>query len=283
MGRGAELQQSVTAMVGSRGIAADVWVTDAPGHAYDIATKAVARGVSTVVAWGGDGTVNEVASALAFTASRMAIVPVGSGNGLARHLAIPLNPERALDVALGSHDTVIDVGELDGRRFVNVAGLGIDAAIAHCFAADGLRRRGLRRYAELTMTEVFAYRSQDCTIEANGEALRVRPLLLTLANGSQFGNGAFVARSARTDDGLLDLVIAKERAPLAALLQAPMLFFGGATRLPGVTTRQVSEVTVTSAAPIPYHVDGEPGVGGTTVRACIHPRGLRVMVPRPAA
>ncbi len=266
-------------MLSERGVNPHVRMTERSGHAHNIAEQLAREGVRTIVAWGGDGTVNEVAAALAFTETRMAIVPVGSGNGLARHLGIPLSPAGALDVALGLRQTRIDVGEFDGRRFVNVAGVGLDAAIAHRFAKHGLERRGLRRYVEVTMREVASYCSQAYTIVANGETIHTRPLLLTLANGGQFGNGAVISRSARADDGLLDLVIATDRTPLVALLQAPMLFFGGATRLPGVTLRHVVEASITAAQPVCYHVDGEPGVGGTTVHARVHPRVLHVMVP----
>jgi YegS/Rv2252/BmrU family lipid kinase len=281
-GRAAERLRSVSAMLSARGIEPSVCVTEGPGHARELAMQFVAQGVRTVVAWGGDGTVNEVATALAFTDAHLAIVPAGSGNGLARCLGIPLDAARALGVALGPHHTAIDVGEFAGRRFVNVAGVGLDAAIAHRFAAGGVKRRGLRRYAELTLREMWSYRGQTFTVLAHGETIQVRPLLLTLANGTQFGNGAVIARSAKTDDGLLDLVIATSRAPIVAVLQAPGLFLGGAAALPGVTTRLVSDVTITAPEPVRYHVDGEPGVGGTTVRAIVHPRVLRVMVPNPA-
>lgn len=280
-GRADYLRQTVLDLLEARHTKADVWLTDRPGHAHLIASQAVSGGMRTVVAWGGDGTVNEVAGALAFTATRMAIVPQGSGNGLARALGIPRDPARALDVALGHQQMAIDVGELDGRRFVNAAGVGLDAAIAHRFAVDGAKR-GLRRYVELTMSEVFSYQSPQLTVVADGGTLHVRPLLLTLANGTQFGNGAVVAASAKLDDGRLDLVIADGRSPIVALLQAPMLFLGGATRLPGVTAKLVSDVAISSAAPIRYHVDGEPGVGGTTVRARVHARCLQVVVPQPA-
>ncbi len=278
-GRSAELERSVSAVLSARRIDGQVWLTEAPGHARELAAGAVADGVRTVVAWGGDGTVNEVAAALAFTSTRLGIVPVGSGNGLARCLRIPLTPAAALDVAVGDRDMAIDVGEFDGRRFVNVAGVGLDAAIAHRFAADGMERRGLRRYVELAIREILSYRAASYSVIADGDVLKAEPFLLTLANGTQFGNGAVIAADARTDDGYLDLVIAATRSPLVGLLQAPMVFMGGLTRLPGVTTRLVTDVTLTSDEPIRYHVDGEPGVGGTTVHVVVHPGVLRVMIP----
>jgi YegS/Rv2252/BmrU family lipid kinase len=243
--------------------------------------RAVREGIDTVVAWGGDGTVNEVATTLAFTPSRLGIVPTGSGNGLARGLGIPLNAVRALDVAIGNQSRTIDVGEVDGRLFVNVAGIGLDATIAHAFAVGGLKRRGFRRYAEIALRESFAFRASDLTIVADGETIRTRPLLLVMANGSQFGGGAVIAPGAQLDDGKLDLIVAVERSPLLALAQAPWLFLGRATSLPGVSRRVVSDITITSSREIKYHLDGEPCVGGTIVRATIRARALRVMAPQP--
>ena len=105
---------------------------------------ALSRGATMCVAWGGDGTVNEVASALAFTPVALAIVPSGSGNGLARELGVPLDAVSALTVAIDGRDRIIDAGEIEGRLFFNIAGLGLDARIAHRFAVNGLARRGFR-------------------------------------------------------------------------------------------------------------------------------------------
>ncbi|MEQ1757601.1 MAG: diacylglycerol kinase family protein [Vicinamibacterales bacterium] len=278
MGGVGALERSVGELLAARGVSADLWFTERPGHARELAAHASAAGASTVIAWGGDGTVNEVASTLAFTQTRLGIIPRGSGNGLARGLGLPLHTGKALDVALGDGEAIIDVGELDGRRFVNAAGVGLDAAIAHRFAADG-RMRGLRRYVELTLREILSYEARSQLVVADGVRIETRPLLLTLANGRQFGNGAVIAPAAKLDDGQLDLVIAESRHPLVALLQAPMLFLGGATALPGVTTRRVSHVSISGAAPIRYHVDGEPGLGGATIHASVHAGALRVKVP----
>lgn len=271
--------EHAAALLGRRGLDAEVILTERPGHARELTRAALARGVSTVVAWGGDGTVNEVASALAFRDATLAIVPSGSGNGLARELEIPFDPDRAFDVAVGDRERCIDGGELDGRLFFNIAGIGLDARVAHRFAADGLVRRGFIRYLEMTALELFTHKSDDHTIVTDGSSMRVRTLLIAIANSRQYGNGAIIAPDARLDDGRLDVVVIADRSPLGALVQVPRVFTGQIARVPGVTMRAAVDIEITSAQPVLYHVDGEPYVGGASIAARARPRALRLKVP----
>ncbi|MBI4265428.1 MAG: diacylglycerol kinase family lipid kinase [Acidobacteria bacterium] len=271
--------ERAAALLATRGVGGDVFLTGHPGHARELAKAALARGVSTVVAWGGDGTVNEVASALVFREAALGIVPGGSGNGLARALGIPCDPDRALETALAGREYVMDAGELDGRLFFNVAGLGLDARVAHRFAAEGLVRRGFLRYLAITVHELFSSSADTHTVVADGRAMRTRALLVAVANARQYGNGAVIAPSARVDDGLLDVVVVGDRSPIRALAQMPRVFMGRIASVPGVTIRTAVEIEITSARPVLYHVDGEPYVGGASIVAQPRPQALRVMVP----
>jgi YegS/Rv2252/BmrU family lipid kinase len=268
------------AILRERAIEADVLLTEHPGHGRDLTRAALARGATMVAAWGGDGTVNEVASELAFTGATLAIVPSGSGNGLARELGIPLAPRDAFRAALEGVDRVIDAGELDGRLFFNVAGVGLDARVAHRFAAGGLVRRGFARYLEIAARELFTYDPDEHTIAVDAGVQRTRALLVALCNARQYGNGAVIAPDARLDDGALDVVVVERRPPWVAILQAPRLFLGRVDRVPGVTIRRGAAVEITSAHPVIYHVDGEPFVGAARIGARVHPRALRVRTPR---
>jgi YegS/Rv2252/BmrU family lipid kinase len=271
--------ERAAALIDRRGLDADVFLTECQGHARELTCAALQHGASICVAWGGDGTVNEVASALAFRDATLAIVPSGSGNGLARELGVPLDPERAFDVALGGHARCIDAGELDGRLFFNIAGIGLDARVAHRFAAGGLVRRGFLRYLEITAREVFTYRPDVHTVIIDGTPMCVRPLVIAIANARQYGNGALIAPDARVDDGRLDVVVIADRSPLAVLVQARRMFTGQIGRVPGVTMRAAVDIQVSAAAPLLYHVDGEPFVGGGSIAARPRPRALRVAVP----
>lgn len=267
------------AFMDARHLDGDVALTEAPGHARELARAAVGRGVDLVVAWGGDGTMNDVASALAFTSTPLALVPAGSGNGLARDLGIPLDPGRALDVIVTGAERRIDAGEIDGRLFFNVAGVGLDARVAHRFAVNGLVRRGFLKYAEMTLRELMTYHPDEHTIRVDDDTIRERATVIAIANSRQYGNGAIVAPRARLDDGALDVVIVADRPLVVALLELPKLFTGGITSLRGVTARQARNVEITSASTVVYHADGEPFVGGASIRAACHPAALSVRVP----
>ena len=265
-------------MTGS-GLAGDIFLTERPGHARDLTQAALARGVSLIVAWGGDGTVNEVASMVAFRDASLAVIPSGSGNGLARELRIPFDPAAAFATALGGVDRVIDAGELDGRLFFNIAGLGLDARVAHQFAAHGLVRRGFVRYLEIAARELLTFEPHEYAILADGAQARTRAMIVAIANGRQYGNGALIAPDARIDDGKLDVVIVDHRSLFKTLCGVPKLFRGKLGEVDGVRMFTTSTVEITSDRPVLYHVDGEPFVGGAAISARIHRSALRVRVP----
>ena len=255
----------------------EIVFTERAGHARELAADFVRRGFSLIIAWGGDGTVNEVASALAFQDAVMAIVPTGSGNGLARELGISPRPERAVATAARGIDRVIDVGELGGRLFVNLAGAGLDASVAGLF--NHLAGRGLLRYVYATLSRVFSYDAEVYTITAGAETFEQRALIVELANGRQYGNGAMIAPHAKLDDGLLDLVVVGPLRPLRVLWGVLRLFNGTIDQAPEVSTRTASRITISAELPIRFHVDGEVVEGSETLTATVHPGALRIRVP----
>lgn len=261
----------------------DVLVTAHAGHAGELARRAVARGARRVVAWGGDGTVNEVASALAFGDVPLGIVAGGSGNGLARALRVPRRPADALRLAVVAPVRRIDAGEIEGRLFFNVAGVGFDAHVAHEFSRRA-RARGLSRYAAVVARELWAYVPRPVTVTIDGVTREHRALLLTIANGSQWGSGAVIAPSALVDDGFFDVVTVEPRSLLHAAWQVPRLFTGRIATARGVTIRRARDVVVAGTPPLVYHADGEALIGdGPVLRARIRPGVLAVASPAPPA
>ena len=258
----------------------EVAFTERPGHGRELAEALAGRGFSPVVAWGGDGTVNEVASALMHRDAALGIVPAGSGNGLARELGISLRPEEAIDTAVRGRDRVIDVGELDGRPFVNLAGVGLPASVADLFAR--LAGRGLAGYALATARQLARYRSQRYTLVTEGRSVERPALLIEVANGRQYGNGAVIAPRARLDDGQLDLVSVDPISRARAALGLWRLFNDTIDRHPYVHCSRVGGVTISADRPLRFHVDGEVAQGGCSLSAAIHPKALRVRVPAAA-
>jgi YegS/Rv2252/BmrU family lipid kinase len=255
----------------------EILITERHGHARELARGAVERGSRLVIAWGGDGTVNEVAAGLAFTDVALGIIPAGSGNGLARMLAMPADPRAALPRLMHGRDQPIDVGEANGHLFVNVAGVGFDAHVAGCFARLGRARRGFLKYAAIVLTELGRYRPQSYMLELDAEAANCdAAFLLSFANGRQWGNGAVIAPQARLDDGLLDAVLVRTDSRASVLRAIPKLFAGTIERVRGVTIRRVRAARVSSDRPLVMHVDGEAVECGDTLTVQVHPSVLRL-------
>jgi diacylglycerol kinase (ATP) len=276
--RGADPPASRAALarrvLADHGVEGDVVFTRASGHAKRLAREAVEGGASMVFAWGGDGTINEVASALAFGPGVLGVVPSGSGNGLARALGVPTDPELALGHGLQRPERTIDLGEFGGRLFVNVAGIGFDAVVASAFARSA--RRGFLPYLRAAGREFLKYEPVEYELDVDGERLHEAAVLVAVANSNQYGNGATIAPDARLDDGALDLVVVGRLSAVERIATAPRLFTGGIADAPGVTTRRVTRVRITAAEPMLFHVDGEPLAGGTTLEVMVHPRALRI-------
>ena len=259
------------------GVEGQVTVTEHRGHGREVAAALVAAGVETLVAWGGDGCVNEVASEAAFRGPVLGIVPGGSGNGLARELRLEWDAACALETALRGRPRWIDAGELGGRFFFNVAGVGIDAHLAAVF--NTLTRRGGLVYFGAACHELMKYEPRTYTVRALGLQVRERALAIALANTRQYGNRAIIAPLARPDDGLLELVVLPPLSPLSTLWQARRLFTGSIHRLAGVRTHSVPKAEIAGEQPLGFHVDGEVVSGPDTLSAKVHAHALQVRVP----
>ncbi len=264
----------------------EVRVTTGPHDAAAFTREAVARHFDLVVAWGGDGTVNGAASILAGTNIPLAIIPGGSGNGLARDLSIPLNAAAAFDLAAAGATRRIDAGMLDGSLFVNVAGVGFDARIAGRQAVPGARR-GLLGYLLATMGELGSYEpgrySIHDALDVNGRShmpdiVDHRALFIALANSRQYGNGAQIAPKAQLDDGTIEIVIVEPQSAFRILQRIPAFFRGTLTEGPGIVMRSAAEMSMSSSHPIRFHVDGEPREGATTIRLQTRRHALAVRV-----
>ena len=266
-------------ILGRHGIEATVRETTASGDARAFAREAVAAGCGLVVAWGGDGTINEVASSLVHTDTVLSIVPAGSGNGLAADLAVPFDPVAALKLAATGRTMEIDAGQVNDCLFFNIAGVGIDAVVAARFAERGLRRRGPLAYAQLSTIELMRYKAQTYTLTIDGQAYEHRAMLVAIANSRQYGNRLLIAPGARLDDGLLEIVIVEPHSLLKIAWKLPSLFRGTLRTGWGIDMRSASTLRVRTMGAIPFHVDGEPRLGQDELVVLTHPRALRVKAP----
>jgi YegS/Rv2252/BmrU family lipid kinase len=260
----------------------EVLPTRAPGHATELAREAVAGGAELVIAVGGDGTVNEVAQGLLGSGVALGVVPVGSGNGLARALRLPLRPAGALAALEAGVRRPIDVGRLNGGLFVNVAGTGFDAAVGAAFDRAGQdgSRRGFVGYVRLSLAEIRRYRPPRLVLEANGQRRELRPFIVTFANGPQYGSGAVINPGGKLDDGRLEVVFFEYEGSIArVLVAAPRLFLGGLDKVAAYGRVSGTRVTVTADSPLEVHRDGDPVEASDRIEVELVPRALDVVVP----
>lgn len=258
---------------------AQVLVSLRPGHAVELARAAIDAGAAWVVSVGGDGTINEVASTLVGKSAVFGIIPCGSGNGLARDLALPLRFEDALELLLDARVRVIDSGTVNGLPFFNVAGLGFDAVIGDRFNRSG-GTRGLATYFRIGLAALFTTPIEPLVVEPEGRPAESMVSFMTaIANSTQYGNNARIAPRARLDDGQLDVVVVQTRNPLRAVWLGLRAFAGTVDRANAVRTLQARAFTIRRAAAGPIHVDGEVHVCPATIEVRTVPGSLRVLVP----
>lgn len=248
--------------------------TEYRGHAIKISNEAIGK-YSMVVAVGGDGTVNEVGRGLIGSTVRMGIIPIGSGNGLARHLNIPMKPREALQIINKNRAKYIDTGSINGEPFVNVAGVGFDAHIAHLFALE--KRRGAIPYAKLATTEFARYKPQNYKVSLEGESFHMDAFLLSFANSAQFGNNAYISPHAIINDGLLDICLMSGFPKVEAGQLAIKLFNKRMDKSKYMKIVRATRVVVESEEPIKAHLDGEPVNLPNKIEIRVHPNSLRMV------
>jgi YegS/Rv2252/BmrU family lipid kinase len=268
------------ALLTGRGIA-DVHLTERRGHAAELARTAVALGARTILAWGGDGTINEIGSVVAGTSSALGIVPAGSGNGFAAELGVPWQAPAAVDVVLHGRDRLVDAGELNGRLFFNIAGVGFDAVVAEQFNLRGtLGNRGMGPYVRIGITQTFRYPGATYRIRLDNEEIVSNALVIAFANGREYGNRIRVAPQALVDDGKLEALVVENRGPLSRLWLCRHLALGTADKAARVLTRSIESARVESDGDLLYHLDGEIGRAQGAVNVRIRPGLLKVRVPQ---
>jgi YegS/Rv2252/BmrU family lipid kinase len=259
------------------GCSSDVRVTERAGHARELARSLIEAGASRVIAWGGDGTINEIAPVMISSAVPLGIVPSGSGNGLATELGLLPEPERAFAVAVRAEPKRVDAGEINGTLFVNLAGIGFDARVAHEFHQLPAGSRGALPYLTIGVRAIFSYRAAAYQVRLdNSEPIRQAALLMVFANGRQYGNGAIVAPRARPTDGRLEAVIVDDRSLFKHFWRVRHLFRGTADQAEGVLTRSFERAVVESDQPMAIHADGEPVPPATRAEVRVVPGAIKI-------
>jgi len=271
------LEELATRLLGRRGYRLDIRFTTCRGDATRLATEAIDAGYAGVLAAGGDGTINETARAMCDTGIPMGIIPVGSGNGLARHLGIPVDMHMAVELLAQGHITDIDYGTANGEQFFCTFGLGFDAAVSHRFAHQG--RRGKLTYFKSVLEEVRQYKPERYTIMANGRIITERAFVVTVCNASQYGNNAYIAPGADIADGLLDIMVIHAGTAVENIGLGMDLMTGYIDRNVLMHGFRASQATIIREDGDVAHLDGEPVTMPHRIDCKCHRRALRVYTP----
>jgi len=248
-------------------------------HAIEISKQAVADGYDVIVAVGGDGTVNEVASQMIHSNSALGIIPGGSGNGLARHLNIPLTPVRAIELLNKGIATNIDTATINGIPFVSIAGVGFDAMVAKKFAKSP--RRGFLTYFRIAANEFLNYKPKKYTLKFDdGLFIKRRAFFIAFANSNQFGYNAQIAPNARLNDGKIDICIAQKPNVFQTPVVANLLLLKLIDKSPLMDIISTSEVVITRKKNKVVNIDGEPIKLDRELVVKVVPSSLKVIIPQ---
>ncbi len=252
--------------------------TEYPGHATEMAYQFARMGFDAVVAVGGDGTINEIARGLRDSQTALGIIPMGSGNGFARHLNIPMRPNKAIEMINHSEPISVDYGLANGNLFVSTCGTGFDAVIADHFA--GSNKRGFATYFQNILKDIFSYTPQTYHLVGDGLDVTHKAFLITFANANQWGYEALIAPKASVQDGLMDIMLMSSHAILGSASLALRLFAGSIDDSHFMNTLRAREITLEREENGPFHLDGDPIEMEKDIHIRIVPDGLRVLVEK---
>ncbi|MGO3653075.1 MAG: diacylglycerol/lipid kinase family protein [Sphingobacterium sp.] len=250
-------------------------VTNHANHAYELARAGVAEGYDAVVAVGGDGTINEIGSALVGSNIPLGIIPEGSGNGLALYLGIPMNESAALRRINQMESTAIDCGKLGDRYFFNIAGIGFDASVSDRFASETFR--GPVGYLRTVINVISSYKPRKYTLIIDGETYEREAFMISVANSPQYGNNAYIAPNASVNDGVLDVCVV-HKFPLYALpLMVFHLFNRTVNQSEYVEIITGENITIKQEEGAPVHLDGEPMDLGNEIQIEVQKNALHII------
>ncbi len=270
-----DLPRLITDNIDKKKFEIDIVHTQYAGHARSITQDAIKLGFDIVCAVGGDGSIHEVGTELIGKKCRLAIMPAGSGNGLARHLNIPLDLNKALKVINKDQSYCMDTILVNDKSFLNVGGFGFDALIAKKFAS--YKNRGFWGYARLISKEYFSYQPEKMSVEVNNQTIDGEFILCSIANASEFGNGLCISPSSVLNDGKAELCLLR---PFPALSTPSVLYKLFKKRNDQNTYSEIipfekARITMSNSE---THFDGEPYELSTTLNIEVNPQSLNVIV-----
>ena len=253
----------------------DIIYTERAKHATEISTEKASE-YDAIIAVGGDGSVHEVAQGLINTNTALGIIPTGSGNGFARHIGLPIKLNKAIKQINKFKTETIDIAKVNNSYLINVAGVGFDALIAHKFA--NFSKRGFSSYIKLTTKEFTKYKGQKIIIEIDGIETETDIFLFTIANGSQYGNNAFIAPKASMQDGLLNIIMLKKFPIISVPNIAYRLFTRKFNDFKYSKHFTAKTIKIKQKGSILAQIDGEPFIFENEINISVKEKALKIIV-----
>jgi len=267
--KGSELSAIISEYVDKLKFDFEIRLTERAGHAEEISRQSVKEGVDFIVAVGGDGTINEVASEMIGSQSILGIIPRGSGNGLARHLGIPRSVTKAINLINTTNTTKIDTASVNGRSFISIAGVGFDALVAKYFADS--KRRGFLAYFRIIAEQYHNYRPKKYTLDfGNGKVMKKE---------NQFGFNTSIAPNAKLNDGKLDICVVTKPFLVEVPLIANLLLLRKINLSPHVEIIPANSLTIIQPKNNVVNIDGEAVKLGKELKIEVNPLSLNIIIP----
>ncbi|MBQ1646625.1 MAG: YegS/Rv2252/BmrU family lipid kinase [Prevotella sp.] len=254
----------------------EILLTERAGHACELASNAKDAGIDVVVAVGGDGTVNEVARSIVHSNTALGIIPCGSGNGLARHLMLPMNVRKSIEIINRFEVHDLDYGIINGYPFFCTCGMGFDAFVSMKFAESG--KRGPITYVENVLREGLKYKPETYVIEDETGTARYKAFLISCANASQYGNNAYIAPQASMSDGLLDVIIMEPFDVLEAPQISIDMFNKTLDKSSKIKTFKCKKLNIRRERKGVIHYDGDPVMTDDNVTIELKEKGIKIIV-----
>lgn len=254
----------------------EIVVTQYAGHASEIASRAKDEGKDIVIAVGGDGTVNEVARAIVHSGTALGIIPCGSGNGLARHLLLPMNVKKAIEVLNECEIRALDYGIINGYPFFCTCGMGFDAFVSQKFAEAG--KRGPITYVENVLREGLKYQPETYILQDENGTIKYKAFLISCANASQYGNNAYIAPQASMSDGLMDVIIMEPFDVFEAPQISIDMFNKTLDKSSKIKAFKCRKLHIHRSKPGAIHYDGDPAMTGEDIDVELVPNGINIVV-----
>ena len=256
----------------------DICFTEYAGHATLLAKEAVSSNLDCVLSIGGDGTCNEIAKALVHSNTALGIIPMGSGNGLARHLDIPMDVMGALKIINERNIVSLDYCKANEKLFFCTCGVGFDALVSRRFAED--KHRGGMTYVKKVVTEYLKYKTETYLIVSENGKKKEKAFLIACANASQYGNNAYIAPHANMQDGKIDVTIILPFTPFDIAPMAVQLFTKVIDKNPNIRTFETPYLKIIREKPGIMHIDGEPVEMDKEIEIKCIRNGLKVVIPQ---